>query len=285
MQKNNQLQKILYTSESVGKGHPDKICDQISDAILDACLKQDKNSRVACECFASNHLIVIGGEITTNAKFDPVQIAKNILIPLGYDKNEFTIISNINQQSSDIAKLVDKKQKQLSESVGAGDQGITVGYATNETKNFMPLEIDIANEIIKHATKLIDSKKFPYANYDMKSQVTIDHTNPKNIKIDTLVLSIQHQAFPNISAKKKFTEFIQKEVFAVVVNKYHLNHDYRQYINYAGDFIIGGPIADTGLTGRKIIVDNYGVAAHHGGGCYSGKDYTKVDRSGAYFAR
>jgi S-adenosylmethionine synthetase len=282
---NNNLRKILYTSESVGKGHPDKICDQISDAILDACLQQDQNARVACECFACNHLIVIGGEITTTAVFNPVQIAKSILTPLGYDQNEFTIISNINQQSTDIAKLVDKGKNVLSEAVGAGDQGITVGYATDETSNYMPLAIDLANEIVKSATKLIEHKQFPYANYDMKSQVTIDYSVPKKPKIDTLLVSIQHQKFPSIAARTKFKNFIKNHIFAPIVKKYHLNTDYKTFINQAGDFITGGPIADTGLTGRKIIVDNYGLGAHHGGGCYSGKDYTKVDRTGAYFAR
>lgn len=274
--------KILVTSESVGKGHPDKICDQISDAILDECLKQDKYSRVACEVCAFNRLVVIGGEITTNAIFDPVKIAWKILENVGYNKTDFTVIPNINKQSTDISAMVDKNKKPgIDKNVGAGDQGISIGYATNETKNYMPLEIDLANELIKLTTKLLETKKIIGIKHDMKSQVTIawNHNVPK---IDTFLMSIQHEE--SLSLEKLRSEIINK-VFIPTAKKYNLNTDFKTFVNHAGKFIIGGPIGDSGLTGRKIIVDQYGVSAHVGGGAFSGKDYTKVDRSGAYFAR
>ncbi|MDR3257753.1 MAG: methionine adenosyltransferase [Mycoplasmataceae bacterium] len=268
----------LYTSESVGKGHPDKICDQIADAVLDECLRQDKQSRVACEVLASNHLIVIGGEITTKAYVDVVKVAWSILKPLGYDENEFTIFSNIHSQSPDINKLVDKKDKHI---LGAGDQGIVYGYATNKTKTYMPLSTMLAHELVKTATSLIDKHQFKGAKYDMKSQVTIDWSN-KTPKIDNMLMSIQHEASID---RKAFHNFVVNKIMIPLAKKYHLNTNFQTRVNAAGDFIIGGPIGDTGLTGRKIIVDNYGAVAHIGGGAFSGKDYTKVDRTGAYFAR
>ncbi len=267
--------KNLVTSESVGAGHPDKICDQISDLVLDECLKQDPNSRVACEVFASNRLIVIGGEITTKAYVDVVKCAWDVLLPLGYNENDFTIISNVNKQSADISQAVNKKE------LAAGDQGIVFGYATNETKEYLPLTIVLANELVFELEKLRKSNKHKWIKSDMKSQVTIDYTNPKKPIIDTMLISVQHD-------EKVSNKEIQKVVGKLmdnVASKYKLNKDFKKIINPSGKFIIGGPIGDTGLTGRKIIVDTYGGIARHGGGAFSGKDYTKVDRSGAYFAR
>ena len=197
------VKKILFTSESVGPGHPDKICDQISDAILDECLRQDKNSRVACEVMASNRLIIIGGEITTKGYVDVVKIAWNILSQLGYNEIDFTIASNINKQSSDISHGVNKK----SGKIGAGDQGIMFGFATNETKEYMPLPIVLAHEIVKLAEKLRLEKKFKWAMPDMKSQVTIDNTNETKPTIQTVLFSIQH---PSALNKIKFKNFIKK---------------------------------------------------------------------------
>lgn len=270
--------KKLITSESVGAGHPDKICDQISDSVLDECLKLDRNSRVACEVIASNHLIVIGGEITTKGYIDIIKCAWDVIKPLGYSENDFTIISNVNSQSLDISQSINKKDG----SIGAGDQGLVYGYATNETKEYMPLSIVVAHELVKTAEKLRINNKFKWCKADMKSQVTIDYTNPKKLKVINMLMSIQHDEKYN---KKEFTDFISKEIMDVVAKKYKLNDDYKKIINPSGKFIIGGPIGDTGLTGRKIIVDTYGGIARHGGGAFSGKDCTKVDRSGAYMAR
>lgn len=272
------MKQNLFTSECVGKGHPDKICDQIADTILDACLQQDKNSRVACEVLATNRLIVIGGEITTRGYVDVVKKAWEVVKPLGYDESDFTIINNIHSQSLDISHLVDKKDHTL----GAGDQGIVYGYATNKTSNYMPLSHVLATEIVKRATKLIDQKKFKGAKYDMKSQVTIDWTNPKRPIIDNMIASIQHDANVKLPVLR---QYVIKNIFIPIAKEYKLNTNFTCRVNHFGPFITGGPIGDTGLTGRKIIVDNYGPSAHVGGGAFSGKDYTKVDRTGAYFAR
>lgn len=269
--------KNLITSESVGAGHPDKICDQISDLVLDKCLEQDPNSRVACEVFASNRLIVIGGEITTKAYVDVVKCAWDVLIPLGYNENDFTIISNVNAQSGDISQTILKNNGE----VGAGDQGIVFGYATNETKNYMPVSIMLAHDLVKKAEKLRKSNKFKWAKSDMKSQVTVDYTN-KKIIVDTVLMSIQHDEKYN---KKEFEKFVKEEIILKTLKEHKLNTDVNIIINPSGKFVIGGPIGDTGLTGRKIIVDTYGGIARHGGGAFSGKDCTKVDRSGAYMAR
>ncbi len=271
------MNKILFTSESVGPGHPDKICDQISDAILDKCLQIDKNSKVACEVFASNRLIVIGGEITTNAYVDVVKEAWNILTPLGYDESDFTIISNIHSQSSDINQAVFKENNEIC----AGDQGIVFGYACNETKELMPLPIVLAHKLIKKIEDARKNKEVDWLKSDMKSQVTIDYTNPDKPKIDTMLASVQHTE--NID-QNSIKLFISKKMIELA-NEYNLNSDFNQIINPSGKFIIGGPIGDTGLTGRKIIVDTYGGAAKHGGGAFSGKDPSKVDRSASYFAR
>ena len=267
----------LITSESVGAGHPDKICDQISDHILDVCLKGDPTSRVACEVFASNHLIVIGGEITTKSYVDVVKCAWDVVLPLGYNENDFTIISNVNSQSPDISQSIDKKDGQI----GAGDQGIVFGYATNETPSLMPLSIVLAHALVKRAETLRLQGKFKWGKSDMKSQVTINYDNVKK-PVDTVLMSIQHDEKYN---KKEFEAFVKKEIIEKVLKEHKVNTDPTIIINPSGKFIIGGPIGDTGLTGRKIIVDTYGGISRHGGGAFSGKDCTKVDRSGAYMAR
>ncbi len=271
------MSKILFTSESVGAGHPDKICDQISDAILDECLRQDPNSRVACEVMASNDLIVIGGELTTKAYVDVVQKAWSVLKELGYAETDFKIMSNINSQSPEINQGVDKANGEI----GAGDQGIMFGFATNETKELMPLPIMMSHKIMSKAEELRKSGKFKWAGSDMKAQVTIDYTNEQK-RVETILVSIQHSENYN---EKEFKEFIKNKILLEVVKEYKLNEDFNIYINPTGKFVIGGPIGDTGLTGRKIIVDTYGGMGRHGGGAFSGKDYTKVDRSGAYAAR
>lgn len=269
--------KVLFTSESVGAGHPDKICDQISDAILDACLKSDPNAHVACEVFASNRLIVIGGEIKTTKYVDVVKEAWKILEPLGYNEDDFTIISNIHDQSPDINQAVVKEDNLI----GAGDQGMVFGYACDETREYMPLSISLAHLLVKHLEKARRAGKAPFLKSDMKSQVTIDYTDPDHPKIDTMLVSVQHT---EDATKKQIDDFVGKEMVDLA-QSYNLNTDFKKIINPSGRFVIGGPIGDTGLTGRKIIVDTYGGVARHGGGAFSGKDPTKIDRSGAYMAR
>lgn len=271
--------KGLFTSESVSKGHPDKICDQIADKILDAILVNDPEARVAIEVMATNRLIVIGGEINTTTYVDVVQLAWSVLLNLDYTENDFSILSNVHSQSSDINQAVNKLN---SNQIGAGDQGIMFGYATNETPSYMPLPIVIAHDLVKQCEAL--RKQDSDLKSDMKSQVTIDYRNPQEIKVDTILMSIQHQ--PGIDLNNFKSKIIQK-VIQPVINKYfpNINYNYNIIINPSGQFLIGGPIGDTGLTGRKIIVDTYGGASRHGGGAFSGKDYTKVDRSAAYAAR
>lgn len=267
----------FFTSESVGAGHPDKICDQIADLILDKILKQDPEAHVACEVMASNRLIVIGGEITTKGYVDVVSTAWEILKTLDYSESDFTVISSVHNQSSDINQGINKQNG----AIGAGDQGMMFGYAINETKELMPLAITLAHELAKRAETLRLNKKFLWAKADLKSQVTIDYQNSEP-QIATILMSVQHEA--NYK-ERKFKNFIKKEIMDYVARQYNLNTDYQVLINPTGKFVIGGPIGDTGLTGRKIIVDTYGGKAHHGGGSFSGKDGTKVDRSGAYAAR
>lgn len=269
--------KLIITSESVGSGHPDKICDQIADAVLDECLKQDPQARVACEVFAHNRLIVIGGQITTKGYVDVVKVAWDVLKPLGYEENDFSIIANINKQSDDIAALVTKKDNKL----GAGDQGMVFGYATNITKEYMPLSIVLAHELLKQIERLIKNKKLSYCKYDMKSQVSIAYLGRKP-RVEAVVISVQHEESVNLN---KLRNDIKSLVIIPILRRYHLNTDCKLFINKNGKFVIGGPVGDTGLTGRKIIVDTYGSIAHHGGGAFSGKDPTKIDRTGAYFCR
>lgn len=277
------MEKNLFTSESVSEGHPDKLCDQISDAILDECLKQDKYSRVACECFATTNLLVIGGEITTNAKVNYEEVARGVMRKIGYTAEDLGIDADtceikvvLDTQSSDIALGTNV------EVGGAGDQGIMFGYATNETENYMPLPISMAHELVRYASELRHNGTFKYARPDMKSQVTIDYTDENNPKVDTILMSIQHD--PDFD-EAEFKNFIKEHIMKEVVRKHHMNEDYKVFINPTGRFVIGGPHGDTGLTGRKIIVDTYGGMARHGGGAFSGKDPSKVDRSAAYMSR
>ncbi|MCK5946071.1 MAG: methionine adenosyltransferase [Mycoplasmataceae bacterium] len=272
------MNKKLFTSESVGAGHPDKICDQISDTILDAVLKGDENSRVAVEVMASNRLIIIGGEITTKTYVDFVKCAWEVLFVLGYSENDFTVISNINSQSPDINQGVDLANGKI----GAGDQGIMFGYANEETPELMPLPITLSHRLVAKAEEDRLSGKFKWAGSDMKSQVTINYESGKPV-VDTVLMSIQHKEEFN---EKEFKEYISKEIIQKVLDKYEVDSsNYQVLINPTGKFVIGGPVGDTGLTGRKIIVDTYGGMGRHGGGAFSGKDYTKVDRSAAYAAR
>ena len=277
----------LFTSESVSCGHPDKLCDQISDAVLDACLAQDKNSRVACEVYATTNMIIIGGEITTLAKIDYEQIARDVIKDIGYDSVEKGLDYKtcevkvlVKSQSPDIAQGVNRSSD--NSVLGAGDQGIMFGYATNETEAYMPLAIFLSHRLVEIATELRKTGQFKWARPDMKSQVTIDYTDINNPKVHTILMSIQHD--PDFE-EETFKNFIKEKIRDEVVKKQGFNLDYKYFINPTGRFVIGGPEGDVGLTGRKIIVDTYGGSAKHGGGAFSGKDYTKVDRSAAYALR
>ena len=278
--------KNLFTSESVSEGHPDKVCDQIADAILDECLKQDPTSRVACEVFATTNFVMIGGEITSKAKVDYKRVAKDVIRDIGYTKKEYgfsdktaKILVKMHQQSPDIAMGVDAEKP---EDIGAGDQGIMFGYATNESEGFMPLPIVIAHKLVRVATHLRKTNQFKGARPDMKSQVTVDYSNPKKPRVTTVLMSIQHDPDVDMNLFKKY---VKEQIMLPVVLSFGLNEDFEAIINPTGNFVIGGPAGDTGVTGRKIIVDTYGGAGHHGGGAFSGKDPTKVDRSASYMAR
>ena len=278
--------KILFTSESVSEGHPDKVCDQIADAILDACLAVDENARVACEVFATDNYILIGGEITCKSVVDYAQIARDVLKDIGYDRPEVgtdyhtvKIDVKVKTQSPDISMGVSQEKP---EEIGAGDQGIMFGYATDETEGYMPLAISIAHKLVREATNQRKAGVFKGARPDMKSQVTIDYTDKKHIRIDTILMSIQHDEDVNLD---EFKAYVRKNIMEKVAASFNLNLDFKVYINPTGRFVIGGPTGDTGVTGRKIIVDTYGGSAEHGGGAFSGKDPTKVDRSAAYYAR
>lgn len=278
-------EKILFTSESVSEGHPDKVCDQIADAILDAVLKEDKDSFVACECFASTDFLLIGGEITTRANVDYEKIARDVIKSIGYDKDELgfnyqtvKILNKIKTQSPDIRQGVFNENPLL---YGAGDQGIMFGYASNESEGYMPLPICIAHKLVRIATQLRKEGKFKWARPDMKSEVTIDYSDKKP-KIKTILMSCQHDEDYD---ENEFKTFIKEEIMKKVAASFDLNTDFEVLINPTGRFVLGGPAGDTGLTGRKIIVDTYGGSARHGGGSFSGKDPSKVDRSAAYQAR
>ena len=275
------MKKYFFTSESVTEGHPDKVCDLISDSILDECLKQDKYSRVAVETFASKNLITIAGQITTNAKINVEQIARDVLKEIGYD-NEKTDIdyrtckieTNITKQSQDISMGVDVG--------GAGDQGIMFGYASDETKELMPLAIAIAHKLTKKLTEVRKNKEIEYLRPDGKAQVTVEYEGDIPKRIDTILISSQHLEDVDLEIMKK--DIIEKVINKVVDKKY-IDKNTKIYINPTGRFVIGGPLGDTGLTGRKIIVDTYGGYARHGGGAFSGKDASKVDRSSTYMLR
>ena len=278
-------EKILFTSESVSEGHPDKLCDQISDAILDACLEQDPLSRVACECFTTTDFVLIGGEITTKANVNYEEIARKVMLDIGYNNKEIgidgrncKILNLVQTQSPDIAQGVSKGKI---EDQGAGDQGIMFGYATNESENYMPLPIVIAHKLVRYASSLRHQGTFKGARPDMKSQVTIDYTSGTP-RIDTILMSVQHDEDIDMN---EFKNFIHKNIMQVVARSFSLNDDFNYLINPTGRFVIGGTAGDTGLTGRKIIVDSYGGTAKAGGGCFSGKDPSKVDRSATYAAR
>jgi S-adenosylmethionine synthetase len=274
--------RFLFTSESVTEGHPDKIADQVSDAILDACLEQDPYSRVAAETLTATGLVVIAGEITTKAYVDFQSLVRGVVASIGYDNalygfdsNTCAVISTINKQSGDIAQGVD--------SGGAGDQGMMFGYASNETPELMPAAISLAHKLTRQLAKVRKSGKLPYLRPDGKSQVTIEYDeNGKPARIDAVVISSQHAESVN---NEDLHGDILKHVIQAVLPAEWLDENTKYHINPTGRFVIGGPMGDTGLTGRKIIVDTYGGAGRHGGGAFSGKDPTKVDRSAAYVAR
>lgn len=277
--------KRLFTSESVTSGHPDKICDQIADAVLDECMRQDPESRVACEVAINTGLILVMGEITTKAIVDIPEIVKRTIKNIGYRKEDdgfgvdtAEIKVSIKKQSLDIAQGVDRN-----DDLGAGDQGMMFGYATNETEEFMPLSITLAHRLAKQLENVRKQGKIPYLKPDGKTQVTVEY-NEKGIpkRVETIVISAQHSE--NISQKKLHKDIIDHVILACIPKEY-LDNDTNIYINPTGRFVVGGPNGDSGLTGRKIIADTYGGVARHGGGAFSGKDYTKVDRSAAYAAR
>ena len=285
--------RYLFTSESVTEGHPDKLCDYISDSVLDECLKQDKNSRVACETLASKGEVYITGEITTNANINIEQIARNAIKEIGYnnanidiDYKTCKIIVNISKQSSDIAMGVDKsledKEGENANSEGAGDQGMMFGFACDETENYMPLPIDLAHKLAKKLTSVRKSKEIRGLRPDGKVQVTVEYDDGKPLRIDTIVLSTQHVDGKDIEELRKE---VKEKIIYKVIPKNLIDSNTKYYINPTGRFVIGGPLGDSGLTGRKIIVDTYGGYARHGGGAFSGKDPTKVDRSASYMAR
>ena len=267
--------KRMITSESVTEGHPDKICDKISDKILDTALEQDKNSKMAVECTIKNNLILIYGEATTNAKLDYEQIAKNVLKDIGYN-DEFNVIINVSEQSKEINNAVCNKE------IGAGDQGIMFGYATNETKEYMPLPILLANKLTKQLSDIRKEGKNTPLMPDGKSQVTIEYEDNIPKRIDTIVIASQHKE--NIT-QEELQKYIKENVIDKVIQTELVDTSTKILINTSGSFIIGGPFGDSGTTGRKIVVDSYGGSAKIGGGCFSSKDPTKVDRSAAYYAR
>ena len=285
--------RYLFTSESVTEGHPDKLCDYISDSVLDECLKQDKNSRVACETLASKGEVYITGEITTNANISIEQIARNAIKEIGYnnanidiDYKTCKIIVNISKQSSDIAMGVDKsledKEGENANSEGAGDQVIMFCFACDENENYMPLPIDLAHKLAKKLTSVRKSKEIRGLRPDGKVQVTVEYDDGKPLRIDTIVLSTQHVDGKDIEELRKE---VKEKIIYKVIPKNLIDSNTKYYINPTGRFVIGGPLGDSGLTGRKIIVDTYGGYARHGGGAFSGKDPTKVDRSASYMAR
>ena len=287
---------FLFTSESVTEGHPDKICDQISDAILDALLAEDPMSRVACECCCTTGLVMVMGEITTNAYVDIQKIVRETVNNIGYNRAKFgfdgdtcAVLTAIDEQSADIALGVDNALEVKEEGgseldrIGAGDQGMMFGYACNETPEYMPYPIALANRIVRKLSEVRKSGVLPYLRPDGKSQVTVEYDeNHRPVHIDTVIVSTQHDEKVELSTIR---EDVLREVLEPVLPKELLSENTRYLINPTGRFVIGGPQGDSGLTGRKIIVDTYGGMAHHGGGAFSGKDPTKVDRSAAYAAR
>ena len=292
------MEKRLFTSESVTEGHPDKMCDAISDAILDALMEKDPMSRVACETASCTGFVLVTGEITTNAYVDIPKIVRETVKEIGYDKSEYgfdgntcAVMVSIDEQSSDIAMGVDKaleaKENQMSEeeleAIGAGDHGMMFGYATNETEEYMPYPISLAHKLAQQLTKVRKDGTLTYLRPDGKSQVSVEYDeNNKPVRLEAVVLSTQHD--PDVT-QEQIHEDIKKYVFDPILPAELIDENTKFFINPTGRFVIGGPHGDAGLTGRKIIVDTYGGYARHGGGAFSGKDCTKVDRSAAYAAR
>ena len=286
--KNNQY---LFTSESVGEGHPDKVCDQISDAILDECLRQDPESHVACETFATTNFVLVGGEITTKAKIDAEAIARKVACEIGYTDEAFGLngetmefVNKIHTQSPDINQgVVGSGLDEFKGLQGAGDQGMMFGFACNETPELMPAPIIYSHKLLLKATELRKNKTLPWLRPDAKSQVTIKYEENKPVHIDTVVISHQHN--PEVSYETIKDEIINKIIIPVLEPTGLIDDETKFFVNPTGRFVVGGPQGDAGLTGRKIIVDTYGGMGRHGGGAFSGKDPSKVDRSAAYMAR
>ena len=292
------MEKRLFTSESVTEGHPDKICDQISDAVLDALYEQDPYSRVACETLTNTGFVVVMGEVTTKANVDIPKIVRDTVVEIGYDSSEKGFDGNtcavmvaLDKQSTDIAMGVDKALEAKNgedddaaiEAIGAGDQGMMFGYATNETEEYMPYSANLAQKLAKQLTKVRKDGTLSYLRPDGKTQVTVEYDKEnKPVRLDAIVVSSQHA--PEVS-QEQIHDDIKKYVIDAIVDPSMIDDDTKLYINPTGRFVIGGPAGDSGLTGRKIIVDTYGGVARHGGGAFSGKDCTKVDRSAAYAAR
>jgi len=291
------MSRKLFTSESVTEGHPDKICDQISDGILDAILAQDPNARVACETSVTTGLALVTGEITTTCYVDIPKVVRRTIEQIGYTRAKFgfdshtcAVLSSLDEQSPDIAMGVDlaleAKQGEVSdaqiESIGAGDQGMMFGYASNETPEYMPLPIALAHKLTRRLSEVRKSGQMDYLRPDGKSQVTVEYVDGKPVHVDTVVISTQHS--PDVD-QETIARDVMNQVILPVIPAEYLNEKTRYFINPTGRFVIGGPQGDAGLTGRKIIVDTYGGMARHGGGAFSGKDPTKVDRSAAYAAR